>query len=1009
MTVPSLSNTNTGAVQYRIGKIIGDAQLASIKISTGERIVKAYEDAAGLAIGTGLDTNVQILRAALTSTQQAISVLNIADGGASSIVNVIKRLSQLQIMSLSGSATDEDRKLIEIEAAEQLKEIQRISTSTDFNGRKLIDGSIAAGNDFVISITGTEAKSSLKATMLDAPAAGTFTDMEIGGVEMSVTQGTGTTAAVGAVGTYESKTLEVSGPTGGTLADGNTIKIKTGTTGELTITVDGTIKRPAPSTASIIVGGNTQIRADAADAKTITVYLKDDATPPATVSPAPTFADIVTAITTGGTDGAPITTNLGTDVKIGKNDAGNLTFTLEHGDLADADAIDRTGATPKPQTAYSLSTDTNPSNGFEAGAEGSTLSINAVADTALLGEIIGSDKKIKITMGTGATAENVAAKVAEIISDPSKVTSVSQYLTAKLQLMSAEVDSADKKNVKISSKQTGVAGMLLAKVGNTLYTSKYDEASSTTGSLGVSNVKVYGSAAGLNKEGDATSKVASTGWQTLGNTALKVDNTIEFAGRVMKLVNSLTSSDAKDEIEVGKNDVLTAKNIVYTLQNSNDPAFENFNYEYQQNDQQENQIRISSKGASPELNGMKFVIPDPASTTALPKSPLADFELTGAKAEIVNVSTITDNPDFKGKIDQITAESKGDTVGLRITVGKFEYEGSIKKDLLNSDITKPLLFKSNSADHGGYFRITLGKENKYDVTDQTSANAFAKSLQTAFRDITFYQDRGVDSFKPEGSMIEGTVATYASQKFDKLSVTSVTVDQAQLDPNTNKVIGQISIKLDDGREFSTKYNDLKDLQNNPIGKIYKQVSIGQQVILKRKIDNDDDSTTYEQITLHFGKDVDFTEASQAKNLQDALTHAFQADHRAMDFQVGASSDQVISIALGSTQVKALGLENVDLSTEQGARDAGPKIEWAKNYMIAYRSEIGALQSRFNYAADGIATSIENMDAARSTFLDADITEEAKNFSVANAELAASIAVDAQMLQIPNALLKLIGA
>lgn len=300
--------------------------------------------------------------------------------------------------------------------------------------------------------------------------------------------------------------------------------------------------------------------------------------------------------------------------------------------------------------------------------------------------------------------------------------------------------------------------------------------------------------------------------------------------------------------------------------------------------------------------------------------------------------------------------------------------------------------------------VNLAADFSMDVQTQTDADSFANKMQESFRTITFYQDRAVDTFKPEGTMIEGTIATYSSQKFDDLSVSSVEVQKATLDTETGKMKGEITLKLNDGREFSTKYIDKGQVDALGIG---TQVSTGEEVVLKRKIDDSDESSNYEQIALHFGQDVDFSQETMVQNLQAALSKSFQADHKAMDFQVGASPDQKISVALGSVQVKDLGLEGISLTTMDNANAAGPKIEQAKKTMIAYRSDIGAMQSRFNYASEGIASSIENMDAARATFLDANITQEAENFSKANATLAASIAVDAQMLQIPQNLLRLV--
>jgi flagellin len=77
-------------------------------------------------------------------------------------------------------------------------------------------------------------------------------------------------------------------------------------------------------------------------------------------------------------------------------------------------------------------------------------------------------------------------------------------------------------------------------------------------------------------------------------------------------------------------------------------------------------------------------------------------------------------------------------------------------------------------------------------------------------------------------------------------------------------------------------------------------------------------------------------------------------------------------------------------------------------VTALRADVGSLQSRFNYAANNLQTSIQNQDASRATYLDADISEESTNFSSAQVLMQASISVLAQANQMPQNLLKLIG-
>jgi flagellin len=141
MSIPSITNTQTAGVQNSISNILENSSTIANKLASGEAIIFPYEDPAGLAIGTKLEINLGVQKEALKSAHQASVVLNIAYGGTKGVVNILKRLDQLSIMALTGSASDSDRRLIDLEAQQLKAEVNRISTATEFNGRKLIDGS----------------------------------------------------------------------------------------------------------------------------------------------------------------------------------------------------------------------------------------------------------------------------------------------------------------------------------------------------------------------------------------------------------------------------------------------------------------------------------------------------------------------------------------------------------------------------------------------------------------------------------------------------------------------------------------------------------------------------------------------------------------------------------------------------------------------------------------------------------------------------------------------------
>lgn len=110
------------------------------KMSSGERITRAGDDAAGLAISEKLKANIRGLRQAKRNSEDGISLVQTAEGAINEISNIIIRLRELSIQAASDTVGDTERGFSNIEFQNLLEEIQRISHGSEFNGRKLLDG-----------------------------------------------------------------------------------------------------------------------------------------------------------------------------------------------------------------------------------------------------------------------------------------------------------------------------------------------------------------------------------------------------------------------------------------------------------------------------------------------------------------------------------------------------------------------------------------------------------------------------------------------------------------------------------------------------------------------------------------------------------------------------------------------------------------------------------------------------------------------------------------------------
>jgi flagellin len=110
------------------------------KLSSGERITRAADDAAGLAISEKLKSEIRSMRQAKRNADDGISLIQTAEGGLSEISNIIIRLRELAIQAASDTVGDTERGFSDIEFQSLKEEIERISKSSEFNGRHLLDG-----------------------------------------------------------------------------------------------------------------------------------------------------------------------------------------------------------------------------------------------------------------------------------------------------------------------------------------------------------------------------------------------------------------------------------------------------------------------------------------------------------------------------------------------------------------------------------------------------------------------------------------------------------------------------------------------------------------------------------------------------------------------------------------------------------------------------------------------------------------------------------------------------
>jgi flagellin len=114
------------------------------RISSGIRINRGADDAAGLAISEALRSDIRALRQAVRNANDGISLINVTEGALNEQSSILIRLRELASQSATGTVGSTERQTIQLEFNALRSEIDRISATTQFNGQGLVDGSLAS-------------------------------------------------------------------------------------------------------------------------------------------------------------------------------------------------------------------------------------------------------------------------------------------------------------------------------------------------------------------------------------------------------------------------------------------------------------------------------------------------------------------------------------------------------------------------------------------------------------------------------------------------------------------------------------------------------------------------------------------------------------------------------------------------------------------------------------------------------------------------------------------------
>jgi len=327
----STINTNISSLtaQRNLGMSQASLSTSIQRLSSGLRINSAKDDAAGLAISERFTSQIRGLNQAVRNANDGISLAQTAEGALKASGDILQRVRELSVQSANATNSAGDRKAIQAEVGQLLSELDRISTTTEFNGQKLLDGSFgsatfqvgANANQTITATTGNFRTTTYGAQLYgsqlvesDAAATSLAGTVVINGLQSkTVTLGATDTAATAAAAINA-----VSDTTGVTASARNVSEFKvTGANASYSLAVKGDNGTAANVTFSVGAVGTAAGLAEAVKA----------------------FNDVssqtgVTAKLNSTADGLILTSESGANIDIKNNSATGSDITLAAGDAA---------------------------------------------------------------------------------------------------------------------------------------------------------------------------------------------------------------------------------------------------------------------------------------------------------------------------------------------------------------------------------------------------------------------------------------------------------------------------------------------------------------------------------------------------------------------------------------------------------------------------------------------------------------------------------------------------
>ena len=970
------------------------------KLSSGYKINRAGDDAAGLAISEKMRAQITGLETAQKNAKDGISLVQTAEGALTEVHDMLNRMVELATMSANGTYDNEtDRAQLQKEMDQLTSEINRIADSSNFNGIKLLDGTMDASSVLGAKYNGVSASDLMKNLFVNTDWTGTGEDDVVGGKNVLETEGgakssagfqislDGTTAVLGkgeafnlnigkATMSTDAAAADGTKMTSTELAkalDGKTVKL-TGSDGkehEFTAKADGNVLTfTTTDTADFKLNTNAAVSWTVGDGK---------ATDTAPTVKQPT-AD--TATINDGVDGvseATIELDLaGFDV----DKAGTVVFNVGGKDYEVEITEDEVAAKDTTSldkvAAGKLVTAMNAEKLTDANAGAFTAA--AAGDTGI--KLTSANKKTIASDDIKATAYSVKAKEADAAGGADG--------NAMIMTLEDPADGADTGSPASLEVTTSITG--------TLATNDFVEFSSTGGTTDLSLKFTYD----------------GSDWTLDSSTKAPDGYTATFDGSKLTLTATGNGKvDASPFGTVSVNDATIAGNTSASSAVSITDGTGSW-----------------TAGADPTTptDPTDPTDPDKPGDTEKPtETTTVSKELTASGVDFADKANKLDDAAISAikALKEITVDGtfKVDVSNIQLTANTNTGEDAAKAILKLAQDAADVWNKANSEAEGyKYENIRISK-----TADGADGDIIA---QAAGDKIYILADKvPLDDAAGDGATSYGTINSGLQNVTDNNSgasaqLANTVVDFSKVDAwkdGAKLTIGDTTytVAVGEASKFKNAENviDLTDLAANDkdLAKIAAQrltvaaknngvFTVGHdgtgKTTLQQKsaVKESTDMTTKEKVAGYLG--VSLADP-------DSLVNAKAGSGLRLQIGDTAESYNQLTVSIKDMHASSLGISGLSIANQDSAAAAMDKIKAAINQVSDVRGTLGATQNRLDHTINNLSVMTENIQDAESTIRDTDVADEMMAYTKNNILIQSAQAMLAQANQVPQGVLQLL--